>query len=94
VCRELTKTYEEVIRGDLCDLAESLGEVRGEVTVVVSGWRASDAADMDLAALVDLVAQRVAAGADRRAALAEVTAEAGIPRRRLYDAIVAAKRPL
>jgi 16S rRNA (cytidine1402-2'-O)-methyltransferase len=94
VCRELTKTYEEVIRGDLRDLADSLGEVRGEVTVVVAGRRVGDASEMDLATLVDLVGQRVAAGADRRVALAEVAAEAGVPRRRLYDAIVAAKRPL
>jgi len=92
VCRELTKTYEEVIRGDLVDLAGSLGEVRGEVTVVVGGWQPVATAESDLPTLVEMVAERVAAGVDRRTALTEVAAEAGIPRRRLYDAIVAAKR--
>ncbi|MDT4965225.1 MAG: rRNA (cytidine1402-2-O)-methyltransferase, partial [Pseudonocardiales bacterium] len=38
VCRELTKTYEEVRRGGLGELAEwAAGEVRGEVTLVVAG---------------------------------------------------------
>jgi 16S rRNA (cytidine1402-2'-O)-methyltransferase len=38
VCRELTKTYEEVLRGTLGELAAwATGEVRGEITVVVAG---------------------------------------------------------
>lgn len=91
ICRELTKTYEEVIRGELTELAASLGEVRGEVTVVVAGWQPNLSAQTDLAALVRAVSERVAAGVDRREALTAVAAEAGVPRRRLYDAIVAAK---
>ncbi len=62
VCRELTKTYEEVRRGPLNELAAwAAGDVRGEITVVVAGVAASELphADADPA---ELVAEREAAG--------------------------------
>ena len=45
VCRELTKTHEEVIRGTLADLATRLADgVLGEVTLVVAGAPAAHVA--------------------------------------------------
>jgi 16S rRNA (cytidine1402-2'-O)-methyltransferase len=88
VCRELTKTYEEVRRGPLGELAEWAAEgVRGEVTVVVGGR--TRPAVPDLPALVDEVARRVEAGERRKAAVAEVAAQAGVPKRELYGASLA-----
>lgn len=92
VCRELTKTYEEVRRGPLAELAEWAGQgVRGEITVVVSG--APDVADtVDAAELVRRVAVREEAGEHRKEAIAAVAKEAGLPKREVFDAVVAAKR--
>ena len=91
VCRELTKTHEEVARGTLADLAERFsGEVRGEVTVVIAG--APDIpVDTGPDELARLVAVREEAGEPRKEAIAGVARELGVPRRDVYDAVVAAK---
>jgi 16S rRNA (cytidine1402-2'-O)-methyltransferase len=92
-CRELTKTYEEVRRGDLTALAEwAVGEVRGELTLVVEGemGAAPAAAAADLAAEV---AAREAAGAARKEAIAETAQARGLPKRVVYDAVLAARPP-
>lgn len=93
VCRELTKTHEEVRRGPLADLAAwAAAGVRGEVTVVVGGAPAVVAAAVP-ADLVAAVAARESAGTPRKAAIAEVATAYGMPKRRVYDAVVAAKSP-
>ncbi|WP_026402254.1 MULTISPECIES: 16S rRNA (cytidine(1402)-2'-O)-methyltransferase [Actinomadura] len=91
VCRELTKTYEEVRRGPLGDLAAWARDgVRGEITVVVGG--APEPAGLtdpdDLAAAV---AAREAAGTRRNRAVAEIAKENGVPRAVVYDAVVRAR---
>ncbi len=86
-CRELTKTYEEVVRGGLDDLVRWAGsEVRGEVTLVVAG---AQAAVTDLDELADLVRDRIARGEKRSTAVAAVAAAARVDRRALYDAVLA-----
>jgi 16S rRNA (cytidine1402-2'-O)-methyltransferase len=90
VCRELTKTYEEVRRGRLAELAAWAADgVRGEVTVVVGGAAPERPPPSDLARRVS---EREAAGEPRKAAIAAVAAEAGVPKRIVYDAVVAARR--
>ncbi|WP_284578499.1 16S rRNA (cytidine(1402)-2'-O)-methyltransferase [Streptomyces sp. 2P-4] len=92
VCRELTKTYEEVRRGGLGDLAAWAAEgVRGEITVVVEGAPEAGPADLDAAELVRRVRVREEAGERRKEAIAAVAAEAGVPKREVFDAVVAAK---
>ncbi|WP_410538232.1 16S rRNA (cytidine(1402)-2'-O)-methyltransferase [Streptomyces sp. KL2] len=92
VCRELTKTYEEVRRGTLGELAAWAEEgVRGEITVVVEGAPAEAPGTVDAAELVRRVAVREAAGERRKEAIAEVAREAGLPKREVFDAVVAAK---
>ncbi|MGY1454246.1 16S rRNA (cytidine(1402)-2'-O)-methyltransferase [Streptomyces sp. SS8] len=92
VCRELTKTYEEVRRGTLGELAAWAEEgVRGEITVVVEGAPAEAPGAVDAAELVRRVAVREAAGERRKEAIAEVAREAGLPKREVFDAVVAAK---
>ncbi|HEX3900233.1 MAG TPA: 16S rRNA (cytidine(1402)-2'-O)-methyltransferase [Mycobacteriales bacterium] len=87
VCRELTKTYEEVRRGTVRELADwaAGSEVLGEVTVVVAG-APRVAPEVDPEALRDQVAGRVAAGASRRDAVDAVAAASGLPRRVVYGA--------
>ncbi|HEV8164500.1 MAG TPA: 16S rRNA (cytidine(1402)-2'-O)-methyltransferase [Actinomycetota bacterium] len=90
VCREMTKTYEEVRRGGLAELAAWAADgVRGEVTVVVAG-----AGPAEAAAPEDQVAQverLVAAGVRLKEATAEVASRQGVSRRVLYDAVLAAR---
>lgn len=92
VCRELTKTYEEVRRGPLGELAAWAAEgVRGEITVVVAGAAPKRAEDTTPGELAALVAAREAAGEHRKAAIAAVATETGVPKRTVFDAVVAAK---
>ncbi|MCS0639306.1 16S rRNA (cytidine(1402)-2'-O)-methyltransferase [Streptomyces sp. LP05-1] len=92
VCRELTKTYEEVKRGPLAELAAWAAEgVRGEITVVVSGAPEAGPDAFDSAELVRRVRVREEAGERRKEAIAAVAAETGLPKREVFDAVVAAK---
>jgi len=91
VCRELTKTHEEVRRGTLGELATWAADgVRGEITVVVAGAAAPDV-DLSPDELVRQVLVREAAGLSRKDAVAAVAQETGTARRDVYDAVVAAK---
>ena len=91
VCRELTKTHEEVRRGTLAELAAwAQGEVRGEVTVVLAGAPEPEV-DASPAELARLVGVREQAGLSRKEAVQAVASETGLPRREVYDAVVAHK---
>jgi 16S rRNA (cytidine1402-2'-O)-methyltransferase len=93
VCRELTKTHEEVRRGSLAELAEWAAEgVRGEITLVVGGSVAGPET-LSPAELAREVAAEEAAGADRKEAIRTVVTRTGLPRRTVYDAVLAAKKP-
>ncbi|WP_235523264.1 16S rRNA (cytidine(1402)-2'-O)-methyltransferase [Cellulomonas sp. Root485] len=91
VCRELTKTYEEIVRGPLSTLTEwaSADQVRGEIVVVVGG--AVKAVELSTADLVAEVLSRTDTGDRLKDAVAEVAAAAGVPKRDLYAAALAAK---
>jgi 16S rRNA (cytidine1402-2'-O)-methyltransferase len=87
VCRELTKTYEEVRRGGLGELATWASEgVRGEITVVLAGADATE--PPELGGLVGEVIERVAAGERLKDAVAAVATARGVPKRDLYQAAV------
>mgnify|MGYP000624371176 CR=1 FL=1 len=91
VCRELTKTHEQVLRGTLAELATwAQGQVRGEVTLVLEG-APEPAVDASPAELARLVAVREQAGLTRKEAVQAVASETGLPRRDVYDAVVAQK---
>ncbi len=90
VCRELTKTYEEVVRGTLAELAEwATGEVRGEITVVVAGATGPAGSVED--AVAEVLA-RVEAGERFKSAVAEVAAASGLAKNELYEAALAARK--
>ncbi|MDH2414687.1 16S rRNA (cytidine(1402)-2'-O)-methyltransferase [Nocardioides sp. CER19] len=87
VCRELTKTHEEVRRGPLAALVEWAAEgVRGEVTVVVSGATAA-AASSEPEDLLAAVAGLEEGGMSRKEAIVEVARRAGVPKREVYDLV-------
>jgi 16S rRNA (cytidine1402-2'-O)-methyltransferase len=87
VCRELTKTHEEVRRGPLAELVAWAGDgVRGEVTIVVSGAGPVSVAT-DPGSLRDAVADLEAGGGSRKDAIKAVASRAGVPKRAVYDAV-------
>jgi 16S rRNA (cytidine1402-2'-O)-methyltransferase len=91
VCRELTKTHEEIVRGALAELADwAVDGVLGEITVVLAG--ATPRAD--LPALVAEVRALVDDGMRVKDACAQVVAaHPGAPsRRELYDAVLRSRR--
>jgi len=92
VCRELTKTYEEVVRGPLAELADwaAAGEVRGEITVVLAGLVGPAPGAATLEELVARVRERVAGGERLKDAVSEVATGTDYPKRELYAAAVAA----
>jgi 16S rRNA (cytidine1402-2'-O)-methyltransferase len=89
VCRELTKTYEEVRRGTLAELALWAADgVKGEITIVVAG------AERVVPSLEDAVAgirQRVDAGERLKDVAADVASRTGLSKKALYDASLAAR---
>jgi 16S rRNA (cytidine1402-2'-O)-methyltransferase len=90
VCRELTKTHEEVVRGGLDELvAWAADGVRGEVTIVVGGAEPPEGPAPERWG--ELVAAEQARGASRSEAVKAVARLAGVPKRAVYDAVVAGK---
>ena len=80
-------------RGGLAELAQWAAEgVKGEITVVVAGAPPVAAADLSPAELAARVADREAAGETRKEAIAAVAVAVGLPKREVFDAVVAAKR--
>jgi 16S rRNA (cytidine1402-2'-O)-methyltransferase len=89
VCRELTKTYEQVRRGPLSELAEWATEgVRGEITIVVAGAAPSVSEPADHVAEV---LNRIEAGERLKEAATAVAAAHGVSRRELYEAALRAR---
>lgn len=90
VCRELTKTWEEVRRGGLAELAEWAAEgVKGEITVVVGG------AERTSISIEDAVAEVIARkdkGARLKDVCAAVAVSTGHSKKALYDAVLAHRR--
>ena len=90
ICRELTKTYEEVHRGTLAQLRDWVEQgVRGEITLVLAG---ATAQTVSLADAVEMVDEVVADGEKTSRAVAGIAARTGLRRRELYDAFLAARR--
>jgi 16S rRNA (cytidine1402-2'-O)-methyltransferase len=93
ICREMTKRYEETIRGTLDELSTwaSSNEVLGEITLVIAG-AAMDSAALTAADMVGRVREFESAGMDRKSAIATVAEEFGIAKRLVYAAVVDANK--
>ncbi len=90
LCRELTKVFEEVLRGPLNALGARLetGAVRGEVTLVVAGCGGGDAApSVDAADLQEMAMRLAREGLSRRDRVEAIARETGLPRRLVYQKI-------
>lgn len=91
VCRELTKSYEEIRQGSLAELAQWADEgVRGEITVVIDGAH-SAGEDVDHNDLVARVLDKTESGMRLKDAVKEVAKDAGVKAGELYDAALSAR---
>lgn len=91
VCRELTKLFEETWRGTLDEACErdAAGAARGEHVLVVAAAMAGERSAPSEGAVQSAVASRMAAGASRRQAAAEVAADLGVSKRFAYETSLA-----
>ncbi len=90
VCRELTKLYEEVVRGTARELADRFADgARGEICLVVAG---ATPVGTDLGAGVTRVLALELSGTSLKDAAAEVAEGTGLSRRELYEGALAARR--
>ncbi len=96
LCRELTKTHEEVRRATLGELAawSAAEPVRGEITLVVAGAPASAAPELSDMDILGLVEAAEADGLSRKDAIAAVARAHGLPRREVYAVAVKRRAPL
>ena len=87
VVREISKTYEEVIRGSLKELVAwaNSKEVLGEITLVIAGVENTGKKEVDEQAIAE-VKQLIAAGSSFKDAVQEVSTQRGLSRRELYEA--------
>lgn len=90
LARELTKLFEEVLRGPLSEVAAALREkpARGEITLVVEGAVHEHRGDPSPGALAERARALMEEGLDRKDAMAQAAREAGVPRRAVFDALL------
>jgi 16S rRNA (cytidine1402-2'-O)-methyltransferase len=90
LARELTKLFEEVLRGPLSEVAEMLRAkpARGEITLVVEGAVHEHRGDPSPAALAERARSLMEEGLDRKEAMTRAAREAGVPRRTVFDALL------
>ena len=89
ICREMTKTHEEVVRGTLAELTKwaTDREILGEITLVLAGRSdvISEVTDEELATRVQAIESQ---GVPRKEAIARVAEQLGLAKRRVFDALV------
>ncbi len=99
VAREITKMYEEFLRGHLQDIVAAVRKkaVRGEITLLIGTadgqTQLSDGAEKTFAAAAEPLSHRVDAimkeiGVDRKAALKQAARERGLTRREAYKQLL------
>ncbi len=92
ICREMTKRYEECVRGTLAELVDwsEEREILGEITIVLAGFDPATKI-YSAAELVGLVQARESAGEGRKDAIAAIAKELDLPKRFVFDAMVGSK---
>ena len=92
VCREMTKTYEEVQRGTLVRLFDwaNSKEMLGEFTIVISGFSKRDVTHSE-DEIAGLVKRLESAGISRKEAISTVAKELGVPKRSVFNIMVSHK---
>ena len=92
VCREMSKNYEEVVRGPISELITwaNSKEILGEITVVIEGFDPSSR-QFSVGDLIKLVLAHEVSGESRKSAIALVAKENSVSKRVVFDAMVTHK---
>lgn len=92
ICREMSKQYEEVVRGSIAELItwSKSKEILGEITVVIAGFNTADR-QIDQSELVETVLELEAKGESRKEAIAQVAKKFAVAKRVVFDAMVTNK---
>lgn len=92
LCREMTKTYEETVRGTLAEIQDwaNSKEILGEITMVIDG-ASEGAKEISQQSIIEAVRKLEEVGMERKEAIAAVSKELDLPKREVFDAMVAAK---
>ena len=92
ICREITKTYEETVRGSLDELCEwsTSKEMLGEFTLVIGGYENSDI-NLSEADIAEMVRRNESSGITRKEAIAMTAKELRLPKRKVFDIMVTEK---
>ena len=92
VCREMSKNYEEVVRGPISELITwaNSKEILGEITVVIEGFDPSSR-QFSVEDLIKLVLAHEVTGESRKSAIALVAKENSVSKRVVFDAMVTHK---
>lgn len=92
ICREMSKQYEEVVRGSIAELItwSKSKEILGEITVVIAGFDPADR-QIDQSELVETVLELEAKGESRKEAIAQVAKKFAVAKRVVFDAMVTNK---
>jgi 16S rRNA (cytidine1402-2'-O)-methyltransferase len=92
ICREMSKHYEEVVRGSITELISwsKSKEILGEITVVIAGFdpASRQIADEDL---IKTVLELEEIGESRKEAIAQVAKKYAVAKRVVFDAMVTYK---
>jgi 16S rRNA (cytidine1402-2'-O)-methyltransferase len=92
ICREMSKNYEEVVRGSIAELISwaKSKEILGEITVVIAGFdpASRQIADEDL---IKRVLELEEIGETRKEAIAQVAKKYAVAKRVVFDAMVTYK---
>lgn len=93
VCREMTKTHEEIVRGSLeeLDMWANSKEMLGEITLVIASPSAGERAKLSPLEIAAKVKELEGVGATRQEAVAQIATEFGLRKRAIFDALVASK---
>ena len=92
ICREMSKHYEEVVRGPISELITwaNSKDILGELTIVIEGFDPGSR-EFSEEELIKLVLKQEAAGESRKEAIAQVAKENAVSKRVVFDAMVAYK---
>lgn len=93
VCREMTKTHEEIVRGSLTELETwaNSKEMLGEITLVIAGPNSGEISELTPLQIAVKVKELEGVGATRQEAVAQIATEFGLRKRAIFDALVASK---
>jgi 16S rRNA (cytidine1402-2'-O)-methyltransferase len=86
VAREMTKLHEEFLRGTASELAERIGQLKGEVVIVIEGATERDPPDLE--AMLDEALELVASGVRKREAASTVARAHGASANEIYRALI------